>query len=106
MAQVIYIRMERIAWGAISVLRGRLITAAQRFIKHFSRAVVPREAKIDQVITGGMLRPAVSYHSAFEVLTPIHLRGVESLGVHFRGVKHDVVRCAVPEKVSESNSYL
>ena len=106
-AQVIDVCVERITRGCIPMFRCWLITAAKRGIERLSRVVLPRQAKINQVITGRPLCPGVSLGPAFEVSTSIHLRGVESLGVHFRRIEHDIVGSAVSEKAltSKSTSY-
>ena len=58
---------------------------------------MPGQAEVDQVIARGPLRPSISLCSTFEVTCPIDLRGVETDGVHFRRVKHDVIHCTVSE---------
>ena len=85
--------MKRIALCPIPVLGCRLITAAKRFIKRISRGVLPRQAKVNQVIAGRPLRPGVLLRS--EVSVSFDLGGVESVWVHSRGIEHDVVRRAI-----------
>jgi len=65
---------------------------------------MPRQAKIDQIITRTPPRPGIPLRSAIEVPAPIGLRGVKTVVIHFGGVKHDVVRFTVSENFSESNS--
>ena len=88
--------MKRIAPRRTPVLGCRLIAAAKRFIKRISGGVLPRQAKVNQVIAGGALRPSESPRSAVEVSVSIDLGGVESVWVHSRGIEHDVVHRAIP----------
>ena len=104
-AQVIDVCVERITRGCIPMFRCWLITAAKRCIERLSRVILPRQAKINQVITGRPLCPGVSLSPAFEVSASIHLRGVKSLGVHLRWVEHNVVCCVVPESISRQKHH-
>lgn len=58
--------------------------------------VLPRQTKVNQVIARGPLRPGISLRSAIEVSVPIDLSWVESVGIHSRGIEHDVVSRAIP----------
>jgi len=56
------------------------------------------QAEVNQVIAWGSLCPVVSYRLSLEVLSSVDLNRVEPIGVHPRGIEHDVVCRTVPEK--------
>ena len=70
----------------------------QRFICNVPRGVTTRQAKVYEKVTGRTLGPSISSRFAFEVSIPIVLDWVKSFRVHPGRFKHDIVRCAIPQK--------
>jgi hypothetical protein len=70
----------------------------QRFICDVPRRVQTRQAKVYENVPGRTLGPSIGSRFAFEDSISITLDWVESVRVHPRRFKHDVVRCAVPQK--------
>ena len=63
-----------------------------------STGVLAGQAKVNQNVARGTLRPSVSSRFAFEVLLSVVLDWVKSVGIHPGRIEHNVIRRAVPQE--------